>query len=155
MTVRRDPPPGTREIARLLRRAAGTCVARLRAEGEERVAEKTVLMVDGRKVVRTMVTRHLARYACRVVEASDAVEAADAIDARRPDLIVLESALLEPLQADERCAAIPMVVLVSRLQAAEREPAHASAGRLLTPFGAQTFDREMRKFLGTPRGSAT
>jgi CheY-like chemotaxis protein len=119
------------------------------------VAAKTVLMVDGRKVVRTMVTRHLARYACRVIEASDAVEASDAIQAQQPDLIVLDSALLAPLQADERYAAIPMVVLVSHVHAAEREPARASAGRLLTPFRAQTFDREMSRFLGTPSGSAS
>ena len=142
-----------REITCLLLRALGTCVARLETQ-DERVAAKTVLMVDGRKVVRTMVTRHLARYACHVIEAADAAEAGDAIQARRPDLIVLENAMLASLQADERCTAIPMIVLVSRVDAAEREPAQTSGGRLLTPFQAQTFDREVSRFLGTPSRSA-
>lgn len=118
---------------------------------------KTVLAVDGSRVVRAMVARHLERYGCRLVEAGSAWEGIRAARLETPALAFLDAALpstdeghlLVALRRDPRTVAVPVVLLATegaRPLVEELAPLGIS-GWLLKPFEQRAFDREAGKIL--------
>jgi CheY-like chemotaxis protein len=124
---------------------------------------KTVLMLDDSQVVRAMVTRHLKRYACRVVEATTTQEGIEAARQHAPDLILLDASLagvdgqdaLAGLREEPRCTSVPVIVLVAAddTEVARRIAAAGVTCRLIKPFGKATFDATVGDVLGTPARS--
>ena len=110
---------------------------------------KIVLTVDGSTVVRAIVRRHLGRHGCSVLEAADSATARDLARDHQPAVIVADRGELVALAADERCAAIPTIALVTDANA----PAPCAAACLVRPFQAQTFDRAFARALAAT-GSA-
>jgi CheY-like chemotaxis protein len=127
---------------------------------DEDAIMSTVLTVDDSKVVRSMVTRHLQRYGCSVVEAANGAEGVALARAHTPDLVLLDVSgsdmighrALAALRGDDVTKSIPVIVLTA-------ESGHdlvteiASldvCGHIVKPFQRETFDKEVSKVLGAP-----
>lgn len=83
------------------------------------MSEKTVLVVDDEALVRSLVVRLLEASDYRVVEAPDAISAAELIGSAKPDLIILDVGLpgmsgLELLDHVRRSSNLPVIVLSGR-----------------------------------------
>jgi two-component system chemotaxis response regulator CheY len=121
---------------------------------------KTVLMLDNSQVVRAMLTRHLERYACRVVEAISARQGIEAVRQEVPDLILLDASLahvdgrdtLAGLREEPNCASVPIIVLVAAddTEVARKINAAGVTCRLIKPFGKATFDATVGTALSAP-----
>ena len=121
---------------------------------------KTVLMLDDSQVVRAMVTRHLERYTCRVVEATSAQEGIKAARQHAPDLILLDASLagvggrdvLAGLREEPSCTSVPVIVLVAAddTEVARKIAAAGVTCRLIKPFGKASFDATVGGVLGAP-----
>jgi len=121
---------------------------------------KTVLMLDDSQVARAMVTRHLERYACRVVEAISAQDGIEAARRQAPDLILLDASLahvdgrdtLAGLRDEPSCTSVPIIVLVAAddTEVARKITAAGVTCRLIKPFGKATFDATVGTVLGAP-----
>jgi DNA-binding response OmpR family regulator len=87
-----------------------------------------VLVVDDDAAVRELITVNLELEGFEVASAEDGVAALSAIDAFGPDLVTLDVRMsrlggfetLERLRADPRTASVPVVMVTSRTQAADR-----------------------------------
>jgi CheY-like chemotaxis protein len=87
-----------------------------------------VLVVDDDAAVRELITVNLELEGFEVASAGDGVAALAAVDAFGPDLLTLDVMMprlggfetLERLRADPRTAPIPVVMVTSRTQAADR-----------------------------------
>jgi CheY-like chemotaxis protein len=87
-----------------------------------------VLVVDDDAAVRELITVNLELAGFEVASAEDGVAALAAVDAFGPDLLTLDVMMprlggfetLERLRADPRTAPIPVVMVTSRTQAADR-----------------------------------
>jgi DNA-binding response OmpR family regulator len=87
-----------------------------------------VLVVDDDAAVRELITVNLELAGFVVASAEDGVAALAAVDAFGPDLVTLDVMMprlggfetLERLRADPRTASVPVVMVTSRTQAADR-----------------------------------
>ena len=119
---------------------------------------KKVLTVDDSKVVRTLVARYLEGYGCEVLEATNGQEGVDLAAQHRPDLILLDLRMpvmdgrqaLAALRANPATSAIPVVVLTAEGDGVTELAPLALQGSLIKPFQKETFDKAVRKVLGTP-----
>jgi len=119
---------------------------------------KTVLTVDGSKVVRSMVARGIEPLGCRPIEAADPDEGLAAARLHRPDLVLLDAAeagaeaerVIAALRADVTTRSIPVILLtVDGDDAAARALARLGAsGAVVKPFRTDTLAREVRRVLG-------
>lgn len=125
---------------------------------------KTVLTVDDSQVVRAMVTRHLQRYGCSILEAADGQEGINMARAHHPDLVLLDVTMpvmdgkqaLAELRKDTTTKGIPVVMLTAesgRDLVVELLELGVN-GYIVKPFQQETFDKEVSKFLGVPGGAA-
>lgn len=81
--------------------------------------QKTVLVVEDEVLVRELVGRLLTASGYQVVEADDAISAAQVIGSARPDLVILDVGLpgmsgLELLEHIRRTSDLPVIVLSGR-----------------------------------------
>ena len=121
---------------------------------------KKVLTVDDSKVVRAMIGRHLARYDCQVLEASDGKEGVEAARQHKPDLILLDVTMpvmdgrqaLAELHRDAACKSIPVIMLTaeSGRELVTEIVKLGVRGYIVKPFKQETFDKEVSKILGAP-----
>ena len=119
---------------------------------------KTVLTVDPSQVVRAVVERHLERFDCEVIEATTADAAIAAVNARGPDLIVIESGVHTVVArvGDNRYMGTPVVLLTTDHPGSVRlcdDPRVVAS--LRKPFDRASFDDAVVKVLGPPRAPAT
>ena len=95
----------------------------------------TILVCDNEEPLRSLVRATLEPFRYAIAEARDGDEAIAQARELKPDLILLDMMMpgrsgidvLEELRADPDLAAIPVVMLTARTQAADREAA-ADAG---------------------------
>ncbi len=124
----------------------------------------TVLTVDDSKVVRTMVTRHLQRYGCTIVEAANGEEGVAMARTHKPDLVLLDVTMpvmdgrqaLGELRKDDATKGIPVIMLTAesgRDLVVEIAKLGVS-GYIVKPFQQETFDKEVSKVLGAPAEGA-
>ncbi|MFA6029708.1 MAG: response regulator [Elusimicrobiota bacterium] len=86
--------------------------------------ERTVLVVDDEKMVRTIVSRTLNGCGFRVLEAGDGKEALTIIFERMPALIILDlcmptldgGSVCRVLRSDERTLSVPILVLTGLIE---------------------------------------
>ncbi|MFN8545609.1 MAG: response regulator [Candidatus Binatia bacterium] len=119
-----------------------------------------VLTVDDSKVVRTMVSKHLQPYGCRVVEAANGQEGVEVAKREKPDLILLDVTMpvmdgrqaLAAIRADGAIKDIPVIMLTAEsgkdlvLEIVKL----GVKGYIVKPFNKETFEREVSKILGAP-----
>ena len=125
---------------------------------------KTVLTVDDSRVVRSMASRHLQPYGCRVLEAGNGREGVEAARTHEPDLILLDVTMpvmdgrqaLTAIRADAGTTDIPVIMLApgSARELVDEIAALGIAGCLVKPFEQCGFDREVSKILGPPASTA-
>jgi len=125
---------------------------------------KTVLTVDDSRVVRSMASRHLQPYGCRVLEAGNGREGVEAARTHEPDLILLDVTMpvmdgrqaLTAIRADAGTTDIPVIMLApgSARELVDEIAALGIAGCLVKPFEQCGFDREVSKILGPPASAA-
>lgn len=118
----------------------------------------TVLVCDNEEPLRALVVATLDGI-YEMVEARDGDEALEVTRRVRPDLILLDMMMsgrsglevLEELRADPELAAIPVVMLTARTQAADREAAErAGATRFLAkPFSPLELMRTVEELLAS------
>jgi DNA-binding response OmpR family regulator len=82
-------------------------------------ARKTVLVVEDEVLVRSLVARLLSASGYDVVEAADAISAAELIGSAKPDLVILDVGLpgmsgLDLLEHVRRASDLPVIVLSGR-----------------------------------------
>jgi len=88
----------------------------------EKIARKTVLVVDDEKFVRELIKIKLGRLGLTVIEAENGVEAVETARNRRPDLILMDLMMpkmngfeaCEKLKAIPQTAHIPIIMLTAR-----------------------------------------
>lgn len=108
------------------------------------MAAKTILVCDDEPVLRALIRESLSEGDFDVVEAEDGEEALSTARAARPDVILLDMMMpgrsglevLGEIRGDAELAAVPVIMLTARTQAADREAiAVAGADRYLAkPF---------------------
>jgi DNA-binding response OmpR family regulator len=108
-----------------------------------------VLVVDDERAITRLVELNLRRAGCDVITAGDAAEGLEKARLNRPDIIILDIImpypdgywLLDELQADEKCADIPVVFLTARAQPADLYKGYGSgaAAYITKPFGVHAF----------------
>jgi two-component system cell cycle response regulator DivK len=111
---------------------------------QERPPARTILVVDDDVDIREMLRTVLARAAHRVVEAEHGAEALALIEARHPDLVLLDVNMpvlngyeaCRRLKADPATRAIPVVMLTAATQDDDRERGLAAGadGYVTKPF---------------------
>jgi two-component system response regulator MtrA len=121
----------------------------------------TVLVCDNEEPLRALVRASLDGDDYVIVEAPDGDAGLALTRSARPDLIVLDMMMpgksgievLEELRADPELAAIPVVMLTARTQAADRErAAEAGATRFLAkPFSPRALVALVEELLGRSR----
>lgn len=110
-----------------------------------------VLVVEDEPNIIEAISFILSREGYRVDSHGNGVDAADAVRARAPDLLILDAMLpgrsgydiLRELRDDPQTAALPILMLTARGQARDREMAErAGASRFMTkPFSnAEVLD---------------
>jgi DNA-binding response OmpR family regulator len=93
--------------------------------GHENARVATVLVVDDEPIVREVVVRYLAREGHETLEAADGPSAREAIEARDPDLVVLD-VMLPGTDGLELCrwirarSELPVIMLTARGEEADR-----------------------------------
>jgi CheY-like chemotaxis protein len=118
-----------------------------------------VLVVDDEENVRALVRETLSGDGFELREAADGKEALEAVEAERPDVVVLDLimpgldgfAVLERLQADPASRPIPVVVLTARrLTQKERKLLRQRAVALLekSAYSAAELRRLVRQAVG-------
>jgi CheY-like chemotaxis protein len=101
----------------------------------------TVLICDDDDPLRELVRESLADGDYVFAEARDGDEAIASIDAQEPDLVVLDMMMpgrsgldvLRELRRQPRHAAIPVLMLTARAQAADRDEATAAGATAFLP----------------------
>ena len=110
-----------------------------------------------------MVTRHLQRYGCSILEAADGQEGVTLARAQHPDLVLLDVTMpvmdgkqaLAELRKDATTKGIPVIMLTAesgRDLVVELLKLGVN-GYIVKPFQQETFDKEVSKFLGAPGGA--
>ena len=102
---------------------------------------RTVLICDNEEVLRALVRAALDGHGYELVEARDGDESVELARRVRPDLIVLDMMMpgrtglevLQELRSDGALAAVPVVMLTARTQAADREAAAAGGADRFLP----------------------
>jgi CheY-like chemotaxis protein len=112
---------------------------------------KRVLVIDDEQTVRSLVSLSLEGPECKVETFSDGRDALEALTAERPDLILLDvgrpgmpgDEVLRRLRADQRTAAVPVVMLTGL------EPPEGSQpdGVVLKPFTPDSLRRSLEIWL--------
>jgi len=119
---------------------------------------RTVLTADRSTVVRAVVERHLERYGCRALEATNAEEALAGAREHQLDLMVVDAGVHAAAGrlADPAYDAVPLVLLTTDHPASEPDPDDSRVvATLRKPFDASSFDRAVQRVLGEPRPAAS
>ncbi len=125
----------------------------------EPVAEPEVLVVEDNPANQMLLQITLASHGYRVTVAGSAEEAATALGAKRPDLILMDIQLpgedglsfTRQLKANPEFAAIPVVALTAHAMSGDRELCMAAgcAGYLTKPIDTRTIAGDLRQYLTT------
>jgi|SRR5689334_4043599 len=118
---------------------------------------RTVLTADRSTVVRAVVERHLERYGCRALEATNAEEALAGAREHQLDLMVVDAGVHAAAGrlADAAYDSVPLVLLTTDHPASEPDPDDSRiVATLRKPFDASSFDRAVQSILGEPRPAA-
>jgi CheY-like chemotaxis protein len=126
----------------------------------EREDMPTVLVVDDHPDVRAHVARHLRRQ-YRVAEASDGIQALDAMRARIPDLVVSDVtlprmdglALCQAIRSDPELEFVPVVLLTAAASSENRVAGFEGGadGYLIKPFEVRELVARIAQLLGSRR----
>ena len=117
-----------------------------------------VLVIDDERTIRELLELHLSNAGHHVLTAEDAVAGGRMILAEAPDLIIVDVnmpymsgyELVEALKSDEGTRDIPVVLLTSNIDVAERSRQLGAAGYLSKPVLA-THLLEVVERLGQTR----
>jgi CheY-like chemotaxis protein len=115
---------------------------------------RTVLTADRSTVVRAVIERHLERFGCLAVEATNAAEAIAEARERPLALMVVDAGVhaAASREADPAYDAIPIVLLTTDHPASVPDPDDARIVAILRkPFDESSFDRAVTAILGEPR----
>ena len=118
---------------------------------------KRILIIDDEDDIREIVEVALQQTAgWQTLTASSAAEGAERARAELPDAILLDVMMpdvdgvtaLARLRADERTAAIPVILLTATVQIAQGGQAGQAAGVILKPFDPLTLANQVSAMLG-------
>jgi len=119
-----------------------------------------ILVVDDEPTIRALVRAALEPAGAHVLEASDGVSALQAIDARRPDLVLLDIALprmsglevCRRIKANRDTAAIPVLLLTGLVQQIDRGAADdvGAQGVIAKPFSPAKLTSQVAAMLRRP-----
>jgi CheY-like chemotaxis protein len=118
---------------------------------------KRILIIDDEDDIREIVEVALQQTAgWQTLTASSAAEGVESARAELPDAILLDVMMpdvdgvtaLARLRADERTAAIPVILLTATVQIAQGGQAGQAAGVILKPFDPLTLARQVSAMLG-------
>ncbi len=115
---------------------------------------RTVLTADRSPVVRAVVERHLERYGCTALEATNAEEALAGAREFPLALMLVDAGIHAAAgrAAEAAYDALPVVLLTTDHPASEPEPGDIRiVATLRKPFDESSFDRAVRGILGEPR----
>lgn len=125
---------------------------------------KTLLTVADSKVVRSMVSRFIKPWGCKLIEATDGKQGVEAAREHKPDLILLDITMpvmdgreaLTALRKDPECKTIPVIMLTAEsgkdivIEVAKL----GVAGYIVKPFQKETFEKGVTEVLGDPAGAS-
>jgi CheY-like chemotaxis protein len=116
-----------------------------------------ILVVDDNEAGQLLVSSVLQLEGFRVDLAGSSVEVLERVDARQPDLILMDVqlpgqdglALTRQLKADRATAAIPIIALTAHAMAGDQELALAAGciGYITKPINTRTLGDQVRDFL--------
>jgi DNA-binding response OmpR family regulator len=119
---------------------------------------KTVLIADDDPDIRELVTYRMTRSGYAVLQASNGEEALELATAQRPDLAILDVMMprcdgfevTRRLRAQERTAAIPIILLTARAQDADvaRGFGAGADDYIRKPFSPQELAMRVQAILG-------
>ena len=115
---------------------------------------RNVLTADRSSVVRAVVERHLERFGCLAVEATNAAEAIAEARERPLALMVVDAGVhaAASRESDPAYDAVPIVLLTTDHPASAPDPGDARiVATLRKPFDEPSFDRAVAAVLGEPR----
>lgn len=113
-----------------------------------------VLVIDDEPTIRELLSLHLSNAGHQVRIAEDAVAGGHMVIAERPDLIILDVnmpymsgyELVEALKRDESTKDVPVVLLTSSTDVAERSRQVGAAGYLNKPVLATQLVETVERF---------
>lgn len=135
------------------------------AEGKQKNADKTVLVVEDSKTARRVISFVLDRKGYRIVEAASGTEALLAIEGMVPDLVLLDVMLpdmtgydiLAVMRKNSRFSEVPVVMLTGKSGAADRQKGMIGGSNeyLTKPFEPAKLLAVLARYLDPPVPPAT
>lgn len=115
----------------------------------------TILVIDDELIMRELLRLHLSHAGYHTLTAEDAVEAGHMVVKQRPDLIVMDVEMpfmsgiefLRALKADPVVAAIPVILLTSRLELEDQGKELGAAAFLVKPILADQLLATVAKYV--------
>ena len=119
---------------------------------------KRILAVDDEPHILKLIAFSLKAHGFEVLEASDGLSAVEIAASEHPDLVLLDVMMpaldgyeaCRRLKADPATAAIPVIMLTAKTQAAEQKAGldAGAAGYINKPFTPKDLVAQVREFLG-------